>query len=481
MTFRAVASLLVGSVVLAGAVASAMTASNSGRPRDVTVPDVLGLPALKAAYRIDSAHLTPVCRDSRRRGTVVEQRPAGGSRVARDSVVTIFSGDDGCRTVNPSPTATSTSTTTPPATTTTHGETPTRGLNPIPPGATLRKITIAFVNFTVGYLLVSATTGNGCEIAVEKTTDGGAAFGAAVPVAPCSQLTQGLAGSVRLAVDDRGDGFVYGRALYATHDGGSSWRAVPEPGQVLDVEAAGSSVWMFVGQCRTPSCWVVLMESTDGGASWHQSPVEPPILATTTDPQLVRIGTDSAYVLTAPRRNAFGEPDTVPMWFTSDDGRSWVQRDLLCPIDSGDVVMAAAPGGKLFAVCAAQPAAGGQPKSVVVSNDGGVTWTSAGRCTIAILTGECTARSLISGYLGTLVSPAPTVVYLTGPRSPIYTTTNGGETWSRVGGTPSTGDTALTFFNEEDGWVLSATFARTLLRTDDGGATWSKVTSRPTS
>lgn len=221
-----------------------------------------------------------------------------------------------------------------------------------------------------------------------------------------------------MAVDHHGDAFVYGKVLYATHDGGSTWHAVPEPGQVLDVEAVDSSVWMFVGQCKTPSCWVVLMESTDGGTSWHRSPVEPPILATTTDPGLVRVSTVSAYVLTVPRENAFGEPDTVPMWFTSDGGRSWVQHDVSCPIDSGDVVMAAAPGGKLFAVCAAEPAAGSQPKSVVVSANRGATWSSAGPCTTTILKGGCTAKSLILGYVGTLVSTAPTVSISRGTAAP---------------------------------------------------------------
>ncbi len=476
MSSRAVASLLLGSVALAGAVVSAtVVVGNSGGPPDVTVPDVLGLPALKAAYRIDSAHLKPVCRAAHRRGTVVEQRPGAGADVARGSVVTIFSGGHECPTVKLVPVATSSS-----RPTTTTSPTKRLPLTQIPSDATIGTITIAFVSLTVGYVLVSATKGNRCEVAVEKTTDGGATLGAPVPVAPCSQFTQDTT-VVKLSFDDHGDGFVYyGRSLYATHDGATTWHAVPEPGQVVDVDAVGSSVWMFVGQCKTPTCWLVLMESTDGGRSWRRSPVEPPILATTTDPRLVRMSTASAYVLTAPRQNAFGEPDTVPIWSTTDGGRSWAQHDLPCSIDSGDVVMTASPDGELFAVCASEPAAGSQLKSVVVSTDGGVTWSSAGPCTTAILKGECTSKSLIFGYLSTLVSPAPTVVYLTGHRSPIYMTTNGGETWTIVGGTASTGNSALTFFNREEGVVLSDNFARTLSRTDDGGATWTKVTLNPT-
>lgn len=477
MSFRAVASLLLGSVALAGGLASGLAVNSSGGPPDVRVPNVLGLPALKAAYRIGFAHLDPVCRDVHRRGTVVEQHPAAGEEVPRRSMVTIYSGDDGCPTVKFAPIATSTTTTVPATSATTRTVAEPPGLNPIPRGAILHAITVAFVNLTIGYVLASATKGDACEIAVEKTTDGGADLGQAVPVAPCSQFTLGMTGSARLArlaVDDHGDGFVYGKVLYMTHDGGSAWQAVSEPGRVLDVEVVGSSVWMFVSQCKTPGCSLALMESTDGGASWHRSPLEPPILATTTDPQLVRVTTPSAYVVTAPRSNAFGEPDTVPMWFTPDGGRSWVQRSIPCPVDSFDVVMAAAPTGKLFAVCAAQPAVGSEPKSIVDSTDGGVTWSSVGPCTTALVKGECTAKSLINGYLGTLVSPAPTVVYLTGHRSPLYMTTDGGVTWSSVGGTP--GNTALTFFNQEDGLMLSDDFTGTLSRTDDGGATWSKVT-----
>lgn len=472
MKVRVVASLLLGAVAITGAVASstaAMARSDAAGPPRVTVPDVLGLPAMKAAYRIGSAHLEPQCRDRGRNGTVVEERPAAGTDVARGSVVIIFSGG-GCPVVKPEPKATSTAT----PTTTTGTVTQEPALDPIPVGATVRSATVAFVSFTVGYTLVVATTGGACEVAVEKTTDGGGTFGPPVPVAPCSRFARET--TLKLTFDASGDGFLYeGSAFYVTHDGGSTWQALKEPGAVVDVDAVGSSVWMFVGQCPTSSCWVVLMESTDGGTSWHESPTEPPILVSTTDPQLVRTSAESGYVLTAPRRNAFGAPDTVPMWSTTDGGHSWGRHDIPCPIDAGQVVMAAAPGsGELFAVCAAQPAAGSQPKSVIVSADGGVTWSSVGPCTTAILRGECTNSPLILGYLGTLVSTAPTVLHLTGHRSPIYTTTDGGETWRRAGGTP--GSTDLTFFNEEDGVVLSETFARTLSRTDDGGATWSRVT-----
>jgi hypothetical protein len=90
---------MLGSVAVAAAAASVVATSPSVGAPEVTVPDVLGLPALKAAYRIDFAQLKPLCRNAHRRGTVVKQRPAAGTDVARGSVVIIFSGDGDCTTV----------------------------------------------------------------------------------------------------------------------------------------------------------------------------------------------------------------------------------------------------------------------------------------------------------------------------------------------------------------------------------------------
>ncbi len=115
VNLRGAISVLLGSVVIAGAAASATAVSDAAGAPDVTVPDVLGLPALKAAYRIDLSELEPLCRDAHRRGTVVEQRPAAGTSVARGSVVIIFSGDGGCTGVKRQPTTTSTPAPTGPA------------------------------------------------------------------------------------------------------------------------------------------------------------------------------------------------------------------------------------------------------------------------------------------------------------------------------------------------------------------------------
>ncbi len=173
MSLSVVVSLMLGSVVIAGAAASATAVSDSAGPPDVTVPDVLGLPALKAAYRIDFAQLKPLCRDTHRRGTVVEQRPAAGTHVARGSVVIIFSGDGDCPAVKLQPTTTSTPTPT--------------GLAPALQTHTPKVIVTPSTNLTNGETVEVAVTGFGvggkfwiseCASATDANTTGcGPPFG----------------------------------------------------------------------------------------------------------------------------------------------------------------------------------------------------------------------------------------------------------------------------------------------------------------
>lgn len=374
----------------------------------------------------------------------------------------------------PSAPAASTTTTVPPASTTTTTEPP---LTPIPSGANLRTSDVAFFDPTVGYGVFRASTGRRCEVAVAKTTDGGAHFGPVVAVAPCNRFTSFSGGKpvtvASVAFDDHGDGFVYGTSLYVTHDGGATWHAVARPGPVLSVEALGSSVWMLGDRCPTPTCPARLLESTDGGTTWHQSPTEPAM--TNHSPQLVRLGPRSAYVITAPVAARGPTGATAPLWYTADGGRTWVERSVPC--HGLGVALSAAPTGKLFVACASEPGAGNQAKGVHVSTDGGASWSAPEACTTTISSSTCLDRQLLGGYLGTLVAVSATTAYLAGPRSPVYETTDGGGRWEPDLSAPAgTGSFALTFFDQNDGLVVGeAGGVFTLWHTGDAGARWTPV------
>lgn len=376
---------------------------------------------------------------------------------------------DGPTTSAPSSTSTSTAPA-PPSTTPTTAP----PVTPIPAGAHLTTLDVAFFNATVGYGLFAARTQSACGIAVAYTVDGGAHFKPPVAVSSCSRFSNARRSvtSASIAFDDHGDGFVYGTGLFVTHDGGVTWQAEAQPGPVLSVEALGSSIWMLEDRCPTPTCTARLLESTDGGTTWHPTPVRPAM--TNHSPQLVRVSTEAAYVLTAPVYERPGTGVAVPLWYTSDGGRSWAQRSVPCA--GLGVTLSAAPTGRLFAACAGEPGAGNQAKGVHVPKDGGASWSTPEVCASTDVSGTC--KGLTAGYLGTLVAVSAATAYLAGPRSPVRKTTDGGATWKVVltSRTIPTKSSALTFFNSTDGLVVGeAGGVSTLFHTSDGGKHWTPV------
>lgn len=361
----------------------------------------------------------------------------------------------------------------------------TRGPLPVLPHAAPSLRSIAFFNPTVGYGLFQLTRGGFCEVAVSETTDGGSTFAAPVPVAPCNRFD--VSTSARLAFDDHGDGFLYGTSLFVTHDGGSSWQPDPQPGPVVSVEALGSSIWMLEATCAPPvsrtspqRCPLRVYESTDGGGRWEQSPAQPPSASMTGRigdwwGSLVRVSTTAAYVVgvptTATAATGASAAGTVPLYFTADGGRSWVQRTIPCGPGAERAVVSAAPSGTLFAVCGWFTQVGGeQHKAVLVSTDGGATWARRATCPVF-------ACPLSSGYLGVIDAVSPSVAYEIGYRGGLLETTDGGAVWSwsadraPVG---TGGPSDVIFFDPSDGVALST---GDLWHTTNAGQSWSETTA----
>jgi photosystem II stability/assembly factor-like uncharacterized protein len=235
-------------------------------------------------------------------------------------------------------------------------------------------------------------------------------------------------------------------------------------------------------------CSLRLLESQDGGSSWDTVPV--PTGATTPgvdtgQTYLVRISTSAAYLASNPPFFAGPSPPAIaPLWFTDDGGRSWSTRRVDCGVASLIDAISAAPDGTLVAVCAGEPGAGSQAKSTVLSSDGGRTWTTMTPCPGSTsLTFTCTTGPpLGSGYLGEIDAVRAETVYLVGGRNSLLVTDDGGVSWHVV--TPMIGDTSdgswnVTFFNPLDGVVLASDptngETRTIWSTSNGGATWRPV------
>ncbi len=322
-----------------------------------------------------------------------------------------------------------------------------------------------------------------CLTSVATTTDGGRSF--ANPISVMTWLCGQAAGTPQLTFDGRGDGFVFGPQLFATHDAGLTWRRVAVAGTVIAVAARGRSVWALAESCRhsgrvAPArCPAFVITSSDGGRTWTRNHALPPTLSVPAwlnlesalgQSLLVRPSGRLGLIVSVPRINPLGHPDAADLWTTTDGGATWTRRSLLCGIDALSA-MVTAVGRTWFGVCAGQPSAGFQAKSVARSTNGGRTWALLDRC-IPPSAGAC-ANPLDDGYLGVLVATTPRVVYESGLRSALNVSHDGGRTWTATLEALAADGDGITqlWMAGRHGLALSAP-ANRIAATSDGGARW---------
>ncbi|MGA7834094.1 MAG: hypothetical protein WCA31_02700 [Acidimicrobiales bacterium] len=330
----------------------------------------------------------------------------------------------------------------------------------------------------LGVFTEESTSGYKCSDYVGKTTDGGKVFTSLVDA--MSWNCTNLYGSL-LATDGRGDAFLYGPQFFVSHDNAKTWNRVRESGTVLDVSAVGLSVWIVVSACTHADtisdvpCSVHLLESTNGGRSWEPFPQSPHGHAggfsyNLADGQsyLVRTSQSSAYLMLPPSFNSHGGPDVAPLWFTSNGGRSWSARRVPCHIGAMSAVLSVSPDGTLMSVCASQPSAGEQIKSVLESANEGRTWVLK------------TDSNIDFGYLGSIDLVSSREAFLVGDRSSLLVTHDGGAHWQPVRNVTAGGGggtSLVDFFDAAHGLVLgnddSDNEQLTLWSTADGGTHWS--------
>ena len=357
------------------------------------------------------------------------------------------------------------------------------------PGPALSLKTIAFLSPSTGLGVFTKESPNGetCKDFVGQSSDGGGVFGSLVHAMSWNCSNNEFSSS--LTLDGHGDGFLYGPWLYVSHDGAKVWTRSPQPGSVLDVDAIGLSVWMVESICThidTVSllrCPVRLLESANGGRTWEPSPGVPPYLVTglrnggaNGQTYLIRTSRSAAYLMLAPASIRYDASSVIPLWFTSNGGISWSNRQVPCGALSA--VLSAAPNGTLMAVCASGPGAGMQLKQVLESTNGGRTWVVKYRC-LPSDTSSCPESDIDSGYLATIDLVTSREAFLVGDRSSLLVTHDGGTRWQAVqpliGGSAG-GTTQVIFFNTSHGVVLGENDSNnedsTLWSTVDGGKHW---------
>jgi hypothetical protein len=293
---------------------------------------------------------------------------------------------------------------------------------------------VAFSSPRHGYGLFTDDRGSRCEAAVGTTPDGGRRFTRPVHVATWS--CGGSAPAATLAAGNRSDVYWFGPALFTSQDGGRAWHRARPGGLVLALTASGRSAWALVARCRggdqrTVRCPVRLIVSADGGRTWraarHQPPgATVPVYQGQPEGSAGLVRTRSAtYVLTGPA--PMGRPAGARIWVSR--GATWARHRVPCGLEGLSAALAVSPGGTIFVACASQPSAGAQAKSLAWSADGGRTWTLHRPCRTGAGPG---CRPVSSGYLSQIAAPAGRTVFLTGPRSSLLITRDGGRAWRLV-------------------------------------------------
>ena len=256
------------------------------------------------------------------------------------------------------------------------------------------------------------------------------------------------------------DGWAVGAAgVFASGDGGGSWRAVASPPDVDPnaVAAVGPDHVWVVGDLKDPGgqqpfeLTAAVLASSDGGATWRRQRVPP--LASLTD------------VVFADARHGWalgGEgPDYESVVLVTDDGGAhWRRRRT-------------PPGRRLSAIAcvdrrhlwisAGQSNADPQKahaSSILATADGGGTWKEQYAAPSGSLTDVC----FVDGDHGWVVGIHGTILH----------TTDGGATWRPQQAPPNAqGLSAVSFSDAEHGWIVAEKTA--LLATSDGGSTWTVV------
>ena len=160
-------------------------------------------------------------------------------------------------------------------------------------------------------------------------------------------------GTVRFA--DSRQGLSFGDTYQATNDGGLTWRALPSPGYISDLETSNGVIWALVRSCVR--CEKLRL-----------------FQATLTNPELVRVGSvkpignaDPAITL---RGHAIYVTGGEDMWSSTNDGYSWSHPDNPC--GGGSQAFAAWSEQGLAAECTPARGVG----SLFQSMDAGRHWTN---------------------------------------------------------------------------------------------------------
>ena len=260
-------------------------------------------------------------------------------------------------------------------------------------------------------------------------------------------------------------GFIFGKGLWETTDGGAHWSHVAAPsGAILALATIRGYVLALVQPSPSSSSATLVRRALSGG-SW-----------TTIHGLTPLVGSDSTDLISTQAGTAAVLSGGGVVLVTRNGGLSWHTYGVpSTPAFTPSAVAATSPGS-LALLMAGQGAAGSVEKLVYTSANGGATWTKAG----------APARG---GDPVTIAGGSPTTLLVAAASgaSEIYRSTDGGHAWKTalVYGDGGLGWADLGFTSPTNVVVVHGAADASgntdgrpgqLLLSSNGGATWQAVT-----
>jgi photosystem II stability/assembly factor-like uncharacterized protein len=319
---------------------------------------------------------------------------------------------------------------------------------------------VSFVNSFQGWLLGMKVIDNKRYYVLASTTDGGRAW---LPISldPIEYQVDwwNLAG-IFFADDDTG-WFYYPGVVFSTGDGGKSWTRARIEGRIETINRAqDDTLWAYEGRGATGVLWKVNGPSY---ANWE---------ALETDfPTDMRSGAeltlldDHQWWLMWWSSGSSAQLSAY-LLFTNDQGRTWALEP--SPCDGY-----AAQGGTFIPIdaqhywlgCSEVLTSMDGTKAIFTSSDGGKTWTLKGKGTL----GGDNNLSIV-GIASSFGAISPDFSYMSLDKARhLLITHNGGTSWIYSSIPCAEDHIQALFINEQNGWVWGG---KCVARTQDGGGTW---------
>ena len=347
--------------------------------------------------------------------------------------------------------------------------------------AVLNVDSISFVNTQHGWILGMANTQaicpvtQRCGLELRATDNGGRTW------FPLDAPKAYGAGSIYFA--NTRDGWIYGKGLWSTHDGGRFWRKVTSL-YTEDLQARAGSVWALESSCQLGlGCRAAVRRSAIGRDAW-QGVSTVPARAAFAGAYLTLFGKSGAYLLTnGLSGSGVSQRQVEGLYVTFNVGGSWRKRSAPCasaqePGIGGEASLATNNGIDLFVMCAGMPGTGEQPKALFASQDGGKKWHE-----VALARGYNYERQHPgglpeNGYLGQFHVNPSGQLWLALERWSVLTSNDGGRTWRQSLAYPEPdtnggGVTAMAFAGRREAWAVGD--PRTIFHTTDGGEHWTYI------